>query len=516
VSAGAELDAALARAAALGLRIHPTLDEVRGLTADHDVVPVIARTIDDTETPVSAYLKLRAAHPGEPSFLLESAEQGRFGRYSFLGVRPARTIEWRLGDPGDPYALAGEAVGGRRRVAEIEGLPPFVGGAVGVFAYDLVRTVEPLGEPNEDVLGTPDLALQVTDAMVVFDHLQHTVTLLSPVHAAGEEPAGDAGAGTAAPDDLEARYVAAVQRIVELREALRRPAPETPLRPDRSTDVAWESNRTRPEFEAMVARIIEYVRAGDAFQVVPSQRWTAEIDADPFSVYRGLRVVNPSPYMYYLDFGDWQVVGASPEPLVTVRDRNISMRPIAGTRPRGATPAEDAELAAGMLDDEKERAEHVMLVDLSRNDLGRVCDYGTVSVDELMVVETYSHVLHIVSAVSGTLRGDVSATDALRSVLPAGTLSGAPKVRAMQIIDELETVKRGGYGGAVGYLSWDGDLDSCIHIRTAVFKDGKAHVQAGGGTVADALPAYEYEESVNKSRAIRRAVEVALEQPDWP
>lgn len=503
MSAATELEAALARAAALGLRVHPTLDEVRGLTADHDVVPVIARTIDDTETPVSAYLKLRAAHPGEPSFLLESAEQGRFGRYSFLGVRPARTIEWRLGDEGDPYALASEAVGGRRRVAQIEGLPPFVGGAVGVFAYDLVRTVEPLAEPNEDVLGTPDLALQVTDAMVVFDHLQHTVTLLSPVHA--EEG-----------DDLEARYVAAVDRIVELREALRRPAPETPLRPDRSTDVTWESNRTRPEFEAMVARIIEYVRAGDAFQVVPSQRWTADVDADPFSVYRGLRVVNPSPYMYYLDFGDWQVVGASPEPLVTVRDRSISMRPIAGTRPRGATPAEDAELAAGMLDDEKERAEHVMLVDLSRNDLGRVCDYGTVSVDELMVVETYSHVLHIVSAVSGTLRDDVSATDALRSVLPAGTLSGAPKVRAMQIIDELETVKRGGYGGAVGYLSWDGDLDSCIHIRTAVFKDGKAHVQAGGGTVADALPEYEYEESVNKSRAIRRAVEVALEQPDWP
>jgi anthranilate synthase component 1 len=265
----------------------------------------------------------------------------------------------------------------------------------------------------------------------------------------------------------------------------------------------------------MVARIIEYVRAGDAFQVVPSQRWTAELDVDPFSVYRGLRVVNPSPYMYYLDFGDWQVVGASPEPLVTVRGDRISMRPIAGTRPRGATPAEDAELAEGMLNDEKERAEHVMLVDLSRNDLGRVCEYGSVTVDELMVVETYSHVLHIVSAVSGTLQPDVTGTDALRSVLPAGTLSGAPKVRAMQIIDELEPVKRGGYGGAVGYLSWSGDLDSCIHIRTAVFKDGTAHVQAGGGTVADALPAYEYEESVNKSRAIRRAVEVALEQPEW-
>lgn len=504
---------ALADAAALGLRIAPTLDEVRALAVDHDVVPVLAQTIDDTETPVSAFLKLRAAHPGEPAFLLESAEQGRVGRYSFLGVRPARTIEWRLGDPGDPYALARDAVG-RRRVADVPGLPPFVGGAVGVFAYDLVRTVEPLAEPNPDPLGTPDLALQVTDAMVVFDHLQHTVTMLSPVHT------GTDGEGTDADDELAARYATAVARIVELRHALLQPTPPgraaaTDGAPAPRPAPEWRSNHTREEFEATVARIIEYVHAGDAFQVVPSQRWTAELGIDPFSVYRGLRVVNPSPYMYYLDFGDWQVVGASPEPLVTVRGDRISMRPIAGTRPRGGTPAEDAELAEGMLADEKERAEHVMLVDLSRNDLGRVCEYGTVAVDELMVVETYSHVLHIVSAVSGRLRPDVAATDALRSVLPAGTLSGAPKVRAMQIIDELEPVKRGGYGGAVGYLSWSGDLDSCIHIRTAVFKDGVAHVQAGGGTVADALPEYEYEESVNKSRAIRRAAEVALEQPDW-
>lgn len=504
---------ALAQAAALGLRLTPSLDEVLALAADHDVVPVIAQTVDDVETPVSAFLKLRAAHPGEPSFLLESAEQGRVGRYSFLGVRPARTIEWRLGDPGDPYALARDAIG-RRRVADVPGLPPFVGGAVGVFAYDLVRTVEPLGDPNPDVLGTPDLALQVTDAMVVFDGLLHTVTTLAPLHTGAD--ATVAGGERASRDELERRYAVAAARIVELREALAQPTPpgrDAAAGPREAPE--WVSNHTRAEFEATVGRIIEYVRAGDAFQVVPSQRWTAELGIDPFSVYRGLRVVNPSPYMYYLDFGDWQVVGASPEPLVTVRGDRISMRPIAGTRPRGATPAEDAELAAGMLADEKERAEHVMLVDLSRNDLGRVCEYGTVEVDELMVVETYSHVLHIVSAVSGRLRPDVAATDALRSVLPAGTLSGAPKVRAMQIIDELEPVKRGGYGGAVGYLSWSGDLDSCIHIRTAVFKDGTAHVQAGGGTVADALPEYEYEESVNKSRAIRRAVEVALEQPEW-
>jgi anthranilate synthase component 1 len=513
VPAPSALAASLARAEALGLRLRPTFEETVALAGDHDVVPVLAQTIDDVETPVSAYLKLRAAHPGEPSFLLESAEQGRVGRFSFLGVRPARTIEWRLGDPGDPYAMARDAIG-RRRVAQVEGLPPFVGGAVGVFAYDLVRTVEPLEAPNPDVLGTPDLALQVTDALVVFEGLLHTITALAPLHTAADETA--VGGERASEDELARRYAAAADRIVELREALLQPPPagrDAALGPREAPE--WVSNHSREAFEAMVARIIEYVRAGDAFQVVPSQRWTAELDVDPFSVYRGLRVVNPSPYMYYLDFGDWQVVGASPEPLVTVRGDRISMRPIAGTRPRGATPAEDAELAEGMLNDEKERAEHVMLVDLSRNDLGRVCEYGSVTVDELMVVETYSHVLHIVSAVSGTLRPDVTGTDALRSVLPAGTLSGAPKVRAMQIIDELEPVKRGGYGGAVGYLSWSGDLDSCIHIRTAVFKDGTAHVQAGGGTVADALPAYEYEESVNKSRAIRRAVEVALEQPEW-
>ena len=245
----------------------------------------------------------------------------------------------------------------------------------------------------------------------------------------------------------------------------------------------------REQFEGMVERIVEYAHAGDIFQVVPSQRWTAELGIHPFSVYRGLRTVNPSPYMYYLDFGDFHIAGASPEPLLTVSGRHASTRPIAGTRPRGATPEDDARIADDLLADPKERAEHVMLVDLGRNDLGRVCEYGTVKVDTFMGVETYSHVMHIVSNVSGTLRGDVGAMDALRSILPAGTLSGAPKVRAMQIIDELEPVKRGGYGGAIGWLSYAGDLDTCIHIRTVVVKDGVAHIQAGGGTVADAKPA---------------------------
>jgi anthranilate synthase component 1 len=273
---------------------------------------------------------------------------------------------------------------------------------------------------------------------------------------------------------------------------------------------------TRARFEEIVARIVQYIHAGDAFQVVPSQRWSGAVPVEAFSIYRGLRAVNPSPYMYFLDFADFQVAGTSPEPLLTVSGRHVSTKPIAGTRHRGATPEEDRQIARELLADEKERAEHVMLVDLGRNDLGRVCEYGSVVVDELMEIESYSHVMHIVSSVSGVLRPDVGALDALRSVLPAGTLSGAPKVRAMQIIDELEPVKRGGYGGAVGYLSYAGDLDTAIHIRTVVVKDGVAHVQAGGGTVADAKPAYEYEESVAKTRAAVRAIELACEQAQWP
>jgi anthranilate synthase component 1 len=272
---------------------------------------------------------------------------------------------------------------------------------------------------------------------------------------------------------------------------------------------------TRERFEANVARIIEYIRAGDAYQVVPSQRWSAETPVSAFSIYRGLRAVNPSPYMYFLDFGDFEVAGASPEPLITVGGRRVATRPIAGTRPRGANPDEDRRLADELLADPKERAEHVMLVDLGRNDLGRVCEYGSVEVEDFMVVENYSHVMHIVSNVTGRLRPGITALDALRSVLPAGTLSGAPKVRAMQIIDELEPVKRGGYGGAIGWASYTGDLDTCIHIRTVVVKDGVAHVQAGGGTVADAKPSFEYEESVAKSKAVLAAIELATRQPDW-
>jgi anthranilate synthase component I len=314
---------------------------------------------------------------------------------------------------------------------------------------------------------------------------------------------------------VEAAHARAVESIREVRERLAGPLPRPENPPGVRPEPRFEPNMPREAFEAMVARIVEYVHAGDAFQVVPSQRWSAPVPVEPFSIYRGLRAVNPSPYMYFLDFGDFEIVGASPEPLVTVAGRRVSTRPIAGTRPRGGDAEEDQRIAAELLADEKERAEHVMLVDLGRNDLGRVCEYGTVEVETFMSVETYSHVIHIVSSVAGTLRDDVSAVEALRSVLPAGTLSGAPKVRAMEIIDELEPVKRGAYGGAVGWLSYAGQLDTCITIRTVVVKDGIAHVQAGGGTVADAKPPYEYEESRAKARGVVRAIELAARQADW-
>jgi anthranilate synthase component 1 len=483
------------------LRLVPSLEEARALAERHNLIPVRLTFVDDCETPVSAFLKLRARSPHDPAFLLESAEQGqRVGRWSFIGFEPHEVVRWSLADGGDPYALATARMA-RFDQAPIAGGPPFAGGAVGVFGYDLVRAVEPLAEPNPDPLGLPDMALMLTDGLLIFDHLKHTITILVNANL-DEEP------------DLERAYHRAAAQIADVREALAGAVPRTEPRAPRGVP-RFRANMEQGGFEAMVARIIEYIRAGDAFQVVPSQRWSAPVPVAAFSIYRGLRAINPSPYMYYLDFGDFQIAGASPEPLLTVSGRHVSTKPIAGTRPRGASVEEDRRIAAELLADEKERAEHVMLVDLGRNDLGRVCEYGSVSVDELMEVETYSHVMHIVSSVSGRLREDVGAMDALRSVLPAGTLSGAPKVRAMQIIDELEPVKRGGYGGAVGYLSYGGELDTAIHIRTVVVKDGVAHVQAGGGTVADAEPLYEYEESLAKSQAAVRAVALACEQAEW-
>ena len=498
--------------------LEPSLDRARELAADANVVPVRFRFMDDVETPVSAFLKLRGVGP---SFLLESAEQGRLGRWSFLGFRPRSILRWgdgelsewegesvltggepdRVTKTDDPYGAVDEYLS-RYTIAEPETLPPFTGGAVGYFGYDLVRTVETtLPEPNPDPIGLPDMALMISDVLIAFDHQRHEVTVIANAFVE------DGG--------IEAAYERAVETIAYVRDQLREPVPVAEVEP-RDSEVEFESNMTKEQFEATVSRIIEYVHAGDAFQVVPSQRFSAESPVGGFSIYRGLRTVNPSPYMYFLDFGDFEIAGASPEPLVKVVGRRVETRPIAGTYPRGADEEEDRKQAEALLNDPKERAEHVMLVDLGRNDLGRVSEYGSVKVDELMVVETYSHVFHIVSQVSGRLRDGISAMDVLRATLPAGTLSGAPKVRAMEIIDELEPHKRGGYGGAIGYLSYNGDLDTAIHIRTVVVKDGVAHVQAGGGTVADAKPEYEYNESVNKAKAVFRAIELAAEQPDWP
>ena len=497
--------------------LEPDLDRARDLAAEANVVPVRHTFIDDVETPVSAFLKLR----GEgPSFLLESAEQGRLGRFSFLGFRPRAILRWSDGvlrewndgaGPGseperatevaDPYGAVADYLA-RYRIAEPEKLPPFAGGAVGFFGYDLVRTVETkLGPPNPDPVGLPDMALMISDALVAFDHQRHEVTVIANAFVE------DGG--------IEAAYERAAATIAEVRAKLKQPVP--PVEPcDPGPGVEFESNMPRERFEANVARIVEYVRAGDAFQVVPSQRFSADVPVEAFSIYRGLRVVNPSPYMYFLDFGDFEIAGASPEPLVKVTGDRVETRPIAGTYPRSGDDEEDRRRAERLLADPKERAEHVMLVDLGRNDLGRVCEYGSVEVETFMAVETYSHLMHIVSSVAGRLRPDVGPMDVLRSTLPAGTLSGAPKVRAMEIIDELEPVKRGSYGGAVGYLSYTGDLDTAIHIRTVVVKDGRAYIQAGGGTVADADPAYEYNESLNKAKAVFRAIELAAEQPEWP
>jgi anthranilate synthase component 1 len=492
---------------AADIDVEPGLETVRELAKHHSVVPLRHTFISDTETPVSAYLRLR----GEgPSFLLESAEQGqRFGRWSFLGVQPRAVIrlengvltvggEERAFD--DPYAAVAKELE-RYRVAPLPDLPPFSGGAVGMFGYDLVRWFEPtVGRPNPDDVGLPELALMVSDVLIAFDHLRHEITVLANVFA------GHGG-------ELDARYDEAVSAIADVRERLAAPIPRAAA--GVREPPAFSSNIGSEGYAEAVERAKEYIRAGDIYQVVPSQRWSADAPVEAFSVYRGLRTVNPSPYMYFLDFEDFEIAGASPESLVKVTGRRAEQRPIAGTRPRAGTVEEDLERAKGLLADEKERAEHVMLVDLARNDLGRVCEYGTVSVDELMAVESYSHVMHIVSSISGTLQEGVTAMDALRASLPAGTLSGAPKVRAMQIIDELEPVKRGAYGGAIGYLSYTGDLDTCIYIRSAVIRDGRIHVQAGGGIVADSEAGYEVAETEAKARAVMAAVELACRQRDW-
>ncbi|HUS24699.1 MAG TPA: anthranilate synthase component I [Candidatus Binatia bacterium] len=451
----------------------------------------------DLDTPVGAWLKLgNRPH----SFLLESMQGGeRWGRYSFIGLPARERVQARDGtievlrdgrvieraQVGDPLPWL-RAYASRSRVRPVPGLPRLVGGLVGYFGYDCVRYFEPrLARPRPDPVGTPDLLLMRCEELVVFDNRRATLTLCV-----------DAGRSAA-----ERRRATA--RLDAIERQLRRPA-RAP-RPARGPAPRFTSGWSRRGFGAAVERIRRYIAAGDAMQVVPSQRLSAPFRAAPVALYRAIRRLNPSPYLYCLDLGDHHVVGSSPEILVRVEDGTVTVRPIAGTRPRGATPEEDQRLERELLADPKEIAEHLMLIDLGRNDVGRVAETGSVRLTEKMVVERYSHVMHIVSNVTGKLRPGLDALDALAAAFPAGTLTGAPKVRAMEIIDELEPVKRGIYGGAVGYLSWDGNMDMAIAIRTAVIKDGRVHVQVGAGVVADSTPESEWQETLNKARAMTQA-----------
>ena len=509
---------------------HPSRKQFLALARNHTLVPVCRTLVADLETPVSAFL--RAAWPESECFLLESVEGGeQVGRYTFIGLTPFKRIVARGRQiaitegrktthiEGDIFAVLRDALGGHKP-ARLPGLPPFTAGAVGYFAYDAVRQIERLPSLAKDELGIPDACLLFFDEVLAFDHVRKEIWLVVTADVSRGKPA-------------EA-YDRAVKRLDKLEKRLAAPLPDLNRRKPRASSKLKVRHRTaKKDYLAGVERTKEYIRAGDAFQVVFSQRFDVEPGVDSFQVYRALRTVNPSPYMFFLRFTpegplgtsatarphhsskkskgseSLQLAGSSPELLVRVHQGKVEYRPIAGTHPRGATEAEDQSLADEMIHDEKERAEHVMLVDLGRNDVGRVSRFGSVKVDKLMFVERYSHVMHIVSSIEGKLRPELTAVDALRACFPAGTLSGAPKVRAMEIIEELEPARRGTYGGAVLYADFSGNLDSCIAIRSMLSIGGKGFLQAGAGIVADSVPEREYQESINKAQAVIRAIERA-------
>ena len=471
---------------------YPTLSEVRKLKRLGNLVPIYREIVADLETPVSAYLKT-ARSPY--SFLLESVEGGeRLARYSFIGTEPYLVL--REGKEGvDPLLSIARELD-RYRLVSVPGLPPFHGGAVGYLAYETVRHFEELSTPDADPLGLAESLFMFADSVLVFDHLTHKIKVVSHVHL-------DDG-------DVAEAYGRAVKRIDSLVERLEQPLvheSSVPRVPPPSSPVS--SNLSRAEFEARVAQAKEYIAAGEIIQVVLSQRLSKATTAAPFDIYRALRSINPSPYMYHLHLDDCDIIGASPELLVRAEEGVVSTHPIAGTRPRGSDTAKDQALEQDLRGDEKECAEHVMLLDLGRNDIGRVAEPGTVEVTQVMDVERYSHVMHLVSHVQGRLKGGLTQFDALRACFPAGTVSGAPKIRAMEIISELEPDKRGPYAGAVGYFSFSGNLDTAITIRTIVMVAGTAYVQAGSGIVADSVPEREYEESMNKAQALIKAIEQA-------
>lgn len=498
----------------------PSREEFLQLTAQGNCIPITCTLLADLETPLSAYAKLRG---GGESFLFESVEGGEhLGRYSFVGCGPRAIIKQNRDrvsvvqngmvvekftvtpHPKDATEVRDglvvvERVLSRYKAVTVPGLPRFTGGALGFLGYEFIHDVEPVvPRTPQDDLGTPVMYYLIADQLLVFDRAKQTLTLV--VNAILEEGSS--------PEEYYDEAVSELERLVEV---LKEPLHMAPvmLPATEPKPVAFKSNTTQAQFEANVRKAQEYIRAGDIIQVVGSQRFTAPMKAGPLDLYRAVRTVNPSPYMFLLELDGFSLVGASPELHVRCEDRQVEIRPIAGTRRRGATEAEDQALEKELLADPKERAEHVMLVDLARNDIGRVCDYGSVKVTDLMIIERYSHVMHIVSQVNGTLKADQTGFDLMRTTFPAGTLSGAPKIRAMQIIAELEKTARGPYGGCVGYFGFDGNSDHCITIRTALVKDGQAYVQAGGGWVNDSDPTAEFEETVNKSRAMQKAVALA-------
>ena len=474
----------------------PTLEEVKEMAGQGNLVPVYREINADLDTPVSAYLKV--ARPPY-SFLLESVEGGeRIARYSFIGTEPYEVITTGQGQEYgavDPLVPVQEALA-RYRVVDVPEVGHFNGGAVGYLAYEAVSYFEKLPSPEKDSLGLPEAVFMLTKTFLIFDHVSHTIRIVSHAEVDG---------------DVEQGYAAATERIDELARRLAQPLMPPTSAARLSEDGAGEivSSVPRDHYDSAIKRIIDYTYAGDCIQVVYSQRFSRKTDAHPFDIYRALRGINPSPYMFYLELRDFQLVGASPEMLVRCVDGYLDYHPIAGTRPRGATPEEDRAMEAELLASEKERAEHIMLVDLGRNDVGRVSEPGSVEVTKLMEVERYSHVMHLVSHVTGRLKPGMSTYEALRSCFPAGTLSGAPKIRAMEIIAELEPDKRGPYAGATGYFTFSGNMDTAILLRTMLVKDGVAYVQAGGGIVADSTPDAEYQETVQKARALMRAIDNA-------
>jgi anthranilate synthase component I len=488
--------------------INPSLAEFREKAKLGNLIPVYKEILADIETPVSAFRKLMNQ---EYAFLLESVEGGeKIARYSFLGSSPSLIfkskgskveliksgviIDQKTVD--DPLDSLKQLLRKYQSVPD-PNLPRFYGGAVGYLSYDMVRFMEVLPDENPDDLDIPDAYFMFTDSILIFDHVQHKIKVVSNAHIEN--------------NDIDTAYYTAVDQVQQLIEVLREPAKPIKRLEEKPGKHQLTSNFQKAEFEAAVEQAKEYIRAGDIFQVVPSQRLQTKISTDPFNIYRALRSINPSPYMFYLKYGDLKLAGSSPEVMLRVEDRVVEVRPIAGTRRRGKSDKEDDDLIEDLLDDPKERAEHIMLVDLGRNDVGRVSKYGTVAVTELMAIEKYSHVMHIVSNVRGELNDDMDEFDALRACFPAGTVSGAPKIRAMEIIDELEPSRRGTYAGAVGYFSFSGNLDTCITIRTILIKGDTAYISVGGGVVADSVPANEYQETMNKAKAMLRAIELAEE-----